>query len=206
MLKEEYMNGLKYLIKTRNSIIDKNEATAFIQLFDLPSNGQNDVERKRYKLIRDLYFIAVGFYRVEQSDIFGTEGEMEVEYDAMLKAAEDKYTVPGSLKNGLNEQKLFLNTHVREADTYSKFPKTREAARAVGRSLLGNENETSLLKYKWQDILDIMTRKYKASVATGGGGIIKQRKGLYKIRNKKISKNRKNKGKPSKYTKRFVRK
>ena len=71
---EEYMNGLKYLIKTRNSIIDKNEATAFIQLFDLPSNGQNDVERKRYKLIRDLYFIAVGFYRVEQSGIFKNGG------------------------------------------------------------------------------------------------------------------------------------
>ena len=187
-------------------MIDEDEASAFIELFDLPSNGKTDAEKKRYKLIRDLYFIAVGFYRVEQSEFFKEKGDMKKNYDAMLKATEDNYTVSRSLKNGLNEQNLFLNTYVQEADTYSSFPQTREAARAAARSLLGNENETSLLKYKWEDILDIMTRKYKASVATGGGGIIKQRKGLYKIRNKKISKNRKNKGKPSKYTKRFVRK
>ena len=35
---------------------------------------------------------------------------MKKNYDAMLKATEDNYTVSRSLKNGLNEQNLFLNT------------------------------------------------------------------------------------------------
>ena len=64
---EEYIDGFKYLIKTRNSMIDEDEASAFIELFDLPSNGKTDAEKKRYKLIRDLYFIAVGFIELNKA-------------------------------------------------------------------------------------------------------------------------------------------